>query len=76
LVAVALAAAAGYALFFFISEYVHHVCPACSASHFDADAARHFREIAGALCSADRPPQYWIENVVIVDVVETLVPSA
>src|SRR5437588_167719 len=34
--AVALAAATGYALFFFISKYVHHVCPACAASHFDA----------------------------------------
>ena len=50
--AVALAAATGYALFFFISKYVHHVCPACAASHFDADAARHFSEIAGALIVA------------------------
>lgn len=50
--AVALAAATGYALFFFISKYVHHVCPACAASHFDADAARHFSEIAIALIVA------------------------
>src|SRR5438132_5442962 len=50
--AVALAAATGYALFFFISKYVHHVCPACAASHFDADATRHFNEIAGALVVA------------------------
>jgi zinc transporter ZupT len=50
--AVALAAATGYALFFFISKYVHHVCPACAASHFDADAARHFSEIATALIVA------------------------
>jgi zinc transporter ZupT len=50
--AVALALATGYALFFFISKYVHHVCPACAASHFDADAARHFSEIAGALIVA------------------------
>src|SRR5436189_893160 len=50
--AVALAAATGYALFFFISKYVHHVCPACAASHFDADATRHFGEIASALILA------------------------
>jgi zinc transporter ZupT len=51
-VPVALAAATGYALFFIISKYVHHVCPACAASHFDADAARHFSEIATALIVA------------------------
>ena len=49
---VILAAASGYALFFFISKYVHHVCPACAASHFDADATRHFSEIAYALMVA------------------------
>jgi zinc transporter ZupT len=49
---VALAAASGYALFFFISKYVHHVCPACAASHFDVDATRHFSEIASALMIA------------------------
>ena len=47
-----LAAATGYALFFFISKYVHHVCPACAASHFDADTTRHFSEIATALVVA------------------------
>src|SRR5438067_2552455 len=50
--AVLLALIAGYALFFFISKHVHHVCPACAASHFDADAARHFSEIATALVAA------------------------
>src|SRR6266496_3110596 len=50
--AVALAAATGYVLFFFISKHVHHVCPACAASHFDADATRHFSEIATALIVA------------------------
>ena len=50
--AVFLALATGYALFFFISKYVHHVCPACAASHFDADATRHFSEIATALIIA------------------------
>ena len=47
-----LALIAGYALFFFISKHVHHVCPACAASHFDADATRHFSEIATALIVA------------------------
>src|SRR5213082_2589103 len=50
--AVLLALATGYALFFFISKYVHHVCPACAASHFDADATRHFSEIATVLIIA------------------------
>ena len=46
------AATTGYLLFFFISKHVHHVCPACAASHFDADATRHFSEIATALIVA------------------------
>jgi len=50
--AVLLALITGYALFFFISKHVHHVCPACAASHFDADATRHFNEIATALIVA------------------------
>src|SRR5881396_993375 len=49
---VLLALASGYALFFFISKHVHHVCPACAASHFDADATRHFSEIASAMIVA------------------------
>ena len=50
--AVLLALITGYALFFFISKHVHHVCPACAASHFDADATQHFSEIANALIVA------------------------
>src|ERR1044071_8363227 len=46
------AAATGYFLFFLISKHVHDVCPACAASHFDADATRHFNEIATALIVA------------------------
>jgi len=46
------AAVTGYVLFFLVSKYVHHVCPACAASHFDADATRHFSEIATALIVA------------------------
>jgi zinc transporter ZupT len=49
---VVLALITGYALFFFISKHLHHVCPACAASHFDADATRHFSEIATALIVA------------------------
>src|SRR5437660_4043628 len=47
-----LALATGYALFYFVSKHIHHVCPACAASHFDADATRHFSEIATALIVA------------------------
>jgi zinc transporter ZupT len=50
--AMLLAAATGYALFYFISKHLHHVCPACAASHFDTDAARHFSEIATGLIIA------------------------
>jgi len=50
--AVIVAAASGYALFFFVSKYIHHVCPACAASHFDADSTKHFSEIASALIVA------------------------
>src|SRR5436189_107131 len=34
------AGATGYVLFYFISKYVHHVCPACAARHFDWVLAR------------------------------------
>src|SRR6476620_1255471 len=50
--AVLLALTTGYALFFLISKHLHHVCPACAASHFDADATQHFSEIATALIVA------------------------
>src|SRR5205809_7058676 len=50
--AVVIALGTGYALFFLFSKHVHHVCPACAASHFDADATRHFNEIATALIVA------------------------
>jgi len=50
--AVLLALITGYALFYFVSKHVHHVCPACAASHFDADATRHFSEIATGLIVA------------------------
>jgi zinc transporter ZupT len=57
---VLLAVGSGYALFFVISKYVYHVCPACAASHFDEATTHHFSEIAGAMmlalaihCTAD-----------------------
>src|SRR5256714_9882453 len=50
--AVFLALITGYALFLVISKRVHHVCPACAASHFDADATQHFSEIATGLIIA------------------------
>ena len=49
---VALALASGYLVFFLISKYVHHVCPACAASHFDEDTTHRFSEIATALIIA------------------------
>ena len=57
---VLLAMGSGYAVFYFISKYLYHVCPACAASHFDEAASHHFSEIAGAMmlalavhCTAD-----------------------
>jgi zinc transporter ZupT len=49
---VLLAMGSGYAVFFVISKYVYHVCPACAASHFDEAAAHHFSEIAAAMMLA------------------------
>src|SRR4030095_17133835 len=31
----------GYALFFFISKHLHHVCPSFAASHFHTYDTRH-----------------------------------
>jgi zinc transporter, ZIP family len=44
--------ASGYLLFFLISRYVFHVCPACAASHFDEATTHRFGEIAGAMVIA------------------------
>jgi zinc transporter ZupT len=58
--AASLALASGYLLFFIITKYVAHVCPACAASHFDEATRHHFSEIAAAMmialaihCTAD-----------------------
>lgn len=46
------ALASGYAVFFLISRYVFHVCPACAASHFDETTTHRFSEIASVLIIA------------------------
>jgi ZIP family zinc transporter len=48
----AVALASGYVLFFLISKYVFHVCPACAASHFDEATKHRFGEIATAMVIA------------------------
>jgi ZIP family zinc transporter/zinc and cadmium transporter len=52
LLELAIGIGSGYFLFFFISKYYSHVCPACSASHFDEQTTRRFSEIALALITA------------------------
>ena len=47
-----LSLASGYAVFFLVSRYVYHVCPACAASHFDETTTHRFSEIASALIIA------------------------
>lgn len=43
---VLIAVASGYLLFYLVSHYLFHVCPACAASHFDEQTAAKFRNIA------------------------------
>ena len=51
--AIVAAAGSGYTLFYIINRYVFHVCPACSASHFEEEAAAsRFRSIAFLLSIA------------------------
>lgn len=42
----------GYFLFWLISRYYSHVCPACSASHFDERTTKKFSEIFLTLFTA------------------------
>lgn len=42
----------GYLLFYLISKYFSHVCPACSASHFDEQTTKKFTEIVWTLLTA------------------------
>ena len=48
----ALGLASGYVVFWLISRYVFHVCPACAASHFDEATTHRFSEIATAMVIA------------------------
>lgn len=45
----ALSLGSGYALFYVISKYYFHVCPACAASHFDMQTTKRFSEVARML---------------------------
>jgi zinc transporter ZupT len=47
-----LAAGSGYVLFALITRYVFHVCPACSASHFDEHTTHRLAEFALAMMIA------------------------
>jgi zinc transporter ZupT len=47
-----LSAVSGYLLFWLISKYFSHVCPACSASHFDEQTTKKFSEIVLTLLTA------------------------
>jgi zinc transporter ZupT len=49
---VILGISSGYLLFWLLTKYYSHVCPACSASHFDERTAKKFSEIARALLIA------------------------
>jgi len=42
----------GYLIFWVISRYYSHVCPACSASHFDEQTTKKFSEIFLTLFTA------------------------
>jgi zinc transporter ZupT len=50
--ALLLALASGYLLFFLVTKYVFHVCPACAASHFDEATTHRFGEIAAGMMIA------------------------
>lgn len=50
--AIFLALVSGYLVFFLISRFVFHVCPACAASHFDEQTAARFKKIAFLLVIA------------------------
>lgn len=52
LVAVIPALASGYLVFFLVSRFIFHVCPACAATHFDEQTASRFKNIAWLLVIA------------------------
>jgi len=52
IIELAASALSGYLLFFLISKYYSHVCPACAASHFDEITTHKFSEIVLTLLTA------------------------
>lgn len=52
IVEIVLSVLSGYLLFWVISRYYSHVCPACSASHFDEKTTKKFSEIFLTLFTA------------------------
>ncbi len=52
LLQIAFSTFSGYMLFWLISKYYFHVCPACSASHFDEQTTKRFSEIVLLLFTA------------------------
>lgn len=49
---VAVSGVSGFLLFWVISKYYAHICPACSASHFDEQTTKKFSEIILTLFTA------------------------
>lgn len=47
--AIVAALVSGYLLFYLISRFVFHVCPACAASHFDEQTTAAFKKVATLL---------------------------
>jgi zinc transporter ZupT len=52
LIEVLLSGLSGFFLFWVISKYYAHICPACSASHFDEQTTKKFSEIILTLFTA------------------------
>ncbi len=52
LIELILSIVSGYLVFWLISRYYSHVCPACSASHFDEQTTKKFSEIFLTLFTA------------------------
>jgi zinc transporter ZupT len=52
IIQIILSAGLGYLIFWLISKYYFHVCPACSASHFDEQTTKRFSEIVLLMITA------------------------
>lgn len=52
LIEVVISVISGYIIFSIISKYYFHVCPACSASHFDEHTTKKFSEIVLLMITA------------------------